>query len=118
MGKRKKIKTELLTIKVSPEEKREWKVMAKSYGLPLATMIRSRMETIPKPLISARQHRPPPKVDPELIRQIVRIGNSLSRIADRCDTDKRLEVLAELAAIERSVEELRSAYKVDERRER
>jgi hypothetical protein len=117
MGLKKKTKTALLTMKVSPEEKAEWQEMAKRYGVTLSELIRSRLTETPKPPEPRTvRHRPPPKVDPDLIRQIVRIGNNLNQIALRCNTGQRFEVLAELAAIERQLEEIKSAYQVDDRR--
>lgn len=117
MGLRKKTKTALLTMKVSPEEKAEWQNLAKRYGVTLSELIRSRLAETPKPPEPRTvRHRPPPKVDPELIRQIVRIGNNLNQIATRCNMGQRFEVLAYLAAIERELEEIKNAYKVDDRR--
>lgn len=97
----------LFTIKVSPAELERWREVADRYNVTIADMIRALIDGAelqappPRP-----KHRPPPKVDPELIRQVARIGNNLNQIARRCNTGQRFDVLAELAEIERQLAEL------------
>ena len=97
----------LFTMKASADELAAWKQLAKSYDVTLAELIRGLLAgQPPNPDRPAIRHRPPPKVDPEMIRQVARIGNNLNQIARRCNTGQRFEVLAELAEIERELAEL------------
>lgn len=65
--------------------------------------------------VSGQRKRPPvpvPTVAPELLRQVVAIGNNLNQIARRLNSAEwgpmdKLQVLAALAAISRDLEVLR-----------
>ena len=99
----------MFTIKATADELTRWKELAGRYDLPLAEVIRLLMEGVelrpdlppPKP-----KHRPPPKVDPYLIRQVAAIGNNLNQIARRVNAGQRFDVLASLASIEDRLAEL------------
>jgi hypothetical protein len=105
---KKKIMTEMITMKVSPQEKEEWQRLAKGYRTTLAGLIRSRLSTIPKPLIPISRPRPAPKADPELIYQVAAIGNNLNQIARRVNSGeiKAVETLGQLRTIEQQLERL------------
>lgn len=97
----------LFTMKATADELAAWKALAKSYHVTLAELIRGLLAgQPPAPNRRAVRHRPPPKVDPDLIRQVAAIGNNLNQIARRCNRGDRFEVLAELASIERELAEL------------
>jgi len=107
----------LFTMKATGDELAAWKAKAESYDVTLAQLIRGLLDgQPPNPQHRAVKHRPPPKVDPALIRQVAAIGNNLNQIARRCNTGERLEVLAELRAIERRLEELIHALQSNQSR--
>jgi hypothetical protein len=101
---RKKMK--LYTMKIQPEKLNEYKLKAKSYQIPLATLIKKLLDEheLPEPvqpkIIKTR------KADPELVRQLSGIGNNLNQISRRVNQGENLDVAIELRAIEQSLEEL------------
>jgi hypothetical protein len=69
----------------------------------------------------ARKHRrPPPMIDPALLRQLAGLGNNLNQIARQVNTATvaggalpAVQICAALAAIERELRRLREAYSHD-----
>lgn len=114
-----KRKTKLFTMKVEPDTLNRWKQLAESFGVPLAELIRHRLEQTEPPKPSAvRRHRPPPKVDPGLIAEVAAIGNNLNQIARRVNhaakAGRSVDVLEELAAIEEHLAAIVEAAKAGE----
>jgi len=101
-------------VKVWQHERDAWYRAADAEGLSLADLIRKRMgdarlslERKPKPV-------PVKRVDPELIRELGRIGNNLNQVARwanyyKADADGD-QVLALLLAIERDLAEIRADF--------
>jgi hypothetical protein len=94
-------------VKLSEEERSEWQKLAQSEGVTLADLIRQRLGAAevgrgPKPRKRLTQN-----ADPELIRQLARIGNNLNQIAGWVNTHKKnieaVSVISHLIAIERSL---------------
>ncbi|ALV30096.1 mobilization protein MobC-like protein [Pannonibacter phragmitetus] len=78
-------------------------------GLPFATLMREALG-----LTEARRRRPVPKVDPELVRAVARIGGNLNQIARWLNTAQAqgqvsaidaITLVARLIAIERALSE-------------
>jgi hypothetical protein len=96
----------LFTMKIQPEKLDEYKLKAKSYQIPLSTLIKKLLdeEELPEPvqpkIIKTRT------ADPELIRQVAAIGNNLNQISRRVNQGENLDVAIELRAIEQCLEEL------------
>jgi hypothetical protein len=62
------------------------------------------------------QAKGPEPVDPELLRQLASVGNNMNQVARKINTNEwgpsdKIEVLAQLKAIERQLEELRIAHR-------
>ena len=101
-------------VKVWKHERDAWYRAADVEGLSLADLIRQRMgdarlslERKPKPV-------PVKLVDPEMIRELGRIGNNLNQVARwanyyKADADAE-QVLAVLLAIERDLSEIRADF--------
>lgn len=102
-------------VKVSESERSEWQWLAEVRDLSVADLIRQELggarlsnKTKPKP--------PPPvkRVDPELIRELGRIGANLNQVARwanfyKSDADAE-QVLAVLLVIERDLAEVRADF--------
>ncbi|WP_371835027.1 plasmid mobilization relaxosome protein MobC [Ochrobactrum sp. C6C9] len=87
-------------------------------GLPFATLLREALG-----LAETRRRRPVPKVDPELIRAIARIGSNLNQIARWLNTAQRqgnvsaidaMAVSARLISLDRGLAETLDAFRVRE----
>lgn len=66
----------------------------------------------PEPVKRAR--RSPPSVDPDLLREIAKIGNNLNQLARHANTLKKLEAtefLLKLAILEEKLDSLREEYR-------
>ncbi len=107
--KSKKKRTAWVHILMYPEERLAWQAMAKDEGMTLADFIRKRVgqPVLHRPRPGPKR-RPAPIVDPDLIRQVARIGNNLNQIARKVNERSLtgVEILVHLAAIERSIKEV------------
>lgn len=104
-----KKRTAWIHIMAYPEERVAWQAMAKEEGLSLADFIRQRLgQPVLNPPRSARKRRPVPVVDPDLIRQVAKIGNNLNQVARGVNgwSLSGVEILVRLAAIERDIKEV------------
>lgn len=88
-------------------------------GLPFAALLRQALG-----LAETRRRRPVPKVDPELIRAIAKIGSNINQIARWLNTAQRqgnvsaidaITVSARLVSLDRSLAETIDAFRVQER---
>jgi hypothetical protein len=100
-------------MKVTPDEKAAWQKLAKQHGVTLSELIRWRLSDTPKPPAPRTvKRRPPPPVDPQLIRQIAAIGNNINQIARRCNSGDSFKVITELKSIEQQLEAILNAHKI------
>ena len=101
-------------VKVSPGERDAWHNLAAVSGLSLADLIRQELgearlsnKTKPKPV-------PVKRVDPELIRELGRVGNNLNQVGRWANTYKSDaeagQVLAALIALERELTAIRADH--------
>lgn len=99
----------IVVFRCTASEKQALTARAARAGLPFATLMREALG-----LIEARRRRPVPKVDPELVRAVARIGGNLNQIARWLNTAQTqgqvsaidtITVVARLVAIERALSE-------------
>ena len=98
-------KPKLFTMKVSPDQLDRYRELAKAHGISLSRLIKNKLDEVELPKRSTSN-----KADPDLIREIARIGNNLNQIARRCNSGDRFNVLAELRIIEKQLEEILDVY--------
>lgn len=103
-----------VNIKVSESERDAWQAYAQSQNSNLSDIFRRliahetglkvRLENLP---VKKKQLRPSRRVNPDLLRELARIGNNLNQIARWANTYKSdaeaIEVLQALIAIERNL---------------
>lgn len=101
-------------VKVWKHERDAWYLAADAAGLSLADLIRQRMGDARLSLERKPKRVPVKRVDPELIRELGRIGNNLNQIGRWANTYKAdadaEQVLAALLAIERDLSEVRADF--------
>lgn len=101
-------RNKLLTLKVSEQEKIDWKCAAEERGLTLSDYIRASVgsELEGRAPISRRK-RDTYNVDPLLLGEINKIGSNLNQIGRWCNTYKDYadveQVLGHLIALERQL---------------
>ena len=100
--------SERIELRVSAEEKAHWQAIATSRGVSLSELIRAALS-------GQRLHtrRAAPRVDPDLVRELARIGNNLNqlaRAANRRSPVETVSLLVKLIEIDRELAVLRAAY--------
>lgn len=97
-----------IEIRTTPEEKRHWQDIAENKGVSLSELVRSTLGGL-----RLRKRREPPKVAPELLRELARIGNNLNQLAHAANRKKPLEaapLLIRLIEIDRELAAIRAAH--------
>ncbi|WP_373947359.1 plasmid mobilization relaxosome protein MobC [Paracoccus marcusii] len=97
-----------IEIRTTPEEKRRWQEIAENKGVSLSELVRSALGGQ-----RLRKRREPPKVDPDLLRELARMGNNLNqlaRAANRRQTVPAAALLVRLIEIDRELSALRAAH--------
>lgn len=103
-----------VNIKVTQQERNEWQAFAQSKDKNLSDVLRQlianemgvkiRLENLP---VKKKQVRASRKADPELLRELAKVGNNLNQIARWANTYKSdadaLEVTQALLAIQRGL---------------
>lgn len=101
-------------LKLWAHERDAWYQAADAEGLSLADLIRQRMGNARLSLETKAKPVPVKRVDPELIRELGRIGNNLNQVGRWANTYKADagadQVLAVLLAIERDLAKIRSDF--------
>ncbi|RJK96623.1 plasmid mobilization relaxosome protein MobC [Paracoccus aestuarii] len=97
-----------IEIRTTPEEKRRWQEIAENKGVSLSELVRSALGGQ-----RLRKRREPPRVDPDLLRELARMGNNLNQLARA--TNRRQPVpaaalLVRLIEIDRELSALRAAH--------
>ena len=94
-----------LRIRVSDAERLQWQAQASEAGVSVSELIRRSL-----PGSVARAVPPRTKADPELVRQLARIGNNLNQIARVANTHQDnldvVQVCTALAAIRAELRQL------------
>lgn len=110
-----RIRDKWVRVRVSADEHAEWQRLAESHGMGISDLIRravggSRLTHRAAPT----RRKPPRRVDPELIRELGRIGSNLNqagRWANTYKSDAEAEqILAALVAIERELVAIRQDH--------
>lgn len=97
-----------IEIRTTPEEKRRWQEIAENKGVSLSELVRSVLGG--KRL---RKRREPPKIDPDLLRELARMGNNLNQLARAANRRRPLPtaaLLVRLIEIDRELSALRAAH--------
>lgn len=97
-----------IEIRTTPEEKQHWQAIAENKGVSLSELVRSALGGQ-----RLRKRREPPKVDPDLLRELARIGNNLNQIAraaNRRHPVPAAALLMQLIEIDRELSALRTAH--------
>lgn len=104
-----KVRDKWVNIKVTDAERESWKSFAESQGYSVADLFRLLIaNAIKEPAkLHAKQRRVTRKADPELLRELAKVGNNLNQIARWANTYKSdadaLEVTQALLAIQRGL---------------
>ena len=97
-----------IEIRTTPEEKQHWQAIAENKGVSLSELVRSTLKGQ-----RLRKRREPPKVDPDLLRELARMGNNLNqlaRAANRRGPVPATALLVRLIEIDRELSALRAAH--------
>ena len=97
-----------IEIRTTPEEKRRWQEIAENKGVSLSELVRSALGGQ-----RLRKRREPPRVDPDLLRELARMGNNLNqlaRAANRRQPVPAAALLVRLIEIDRELSALRAAH--------
>lgn len=97
-----------IEIRTTPEEKQRWQAIAENKGVSLSELVRSCLGGQ-----RLRKRRDPPKVDPDLLRELARIGNNLNQIARAANRRHQVPaaaLLMRLIEIDRELSALRTAH--------
>ena len=100
--------SERIELRVTPEEKAHWQAIAASRGVSLSELIRVTLSGQ-----RLRSRRGAPRVDPDLVRELARIGNNLNqlaRAANRCSPVETVSLLVRLIEIDRELAVLRATH--------
>ena len=99
-----------LEIRTTAEDKARWQAVAESRGLSLSDLVRSVLDGQRR---SPRPQQAAPMVDPELLREMARIGNNLNQlaqVANRQEPVAAAALLVRLIEIDRELGALRRAH--------
>jgi hypothetical protein len=97
-----------IEIRTTPEEKQQWQAIAESKGVSLSELVRSALRGQ-----RLRKRREPPRVDPNLLRELARMGNNLNQLARAANQRRPVPaaaLLVRLIEIDRELSALRAAY--------
>lgn len=110
----------VITVRLPQEDKKRWQAIADENDISLGNWIRKKVDgdlavTTEKPTPRQAPKVRYKNVNPELIREVAKVGNNLNQIARWCNTHKNdadsLQVLAQLKAIEEAVRGIKNAHK-------
>ena len=99
-----------LEVRTTPEDMARWQAVAESRGVSLSDLVRSLLDGQRR---SPRPQRAAPTVDPELLRELARIGNNLNqlvRAAGQQEPVAAVALLVRLIEIDRELGALRQAH--------
>jgi hypothetical protein len=110
-------------VKLYADERKLWHELAAAEGVSLADFVRMRVGAaeLTRQFSTTRPQQPVKRVDPELIRQIARVGANINQVARWANTYKSdadaEHVLFALLKIERDLAEVRADFMPKTRRE-
>lgn len=97
-----------IEIRTTPEEKRHWQAIAENRGVSLSELVRSSLGGL-----RLRKRREAPRVSPELLRELARIGNNLNQLARAANGRQPMPaaaLLIRLIEIDRELAAIRAAH--------
>ena len=97
-----------IEIRTTSEEKQRWQAIAENKGVSLSELVRSALGGQ-----RLRKRREPPRVDPDLLRELARMGNNLNQLARATNRRKPVPataLLVRLIEIDRELSALRAAH--------
>jgi hypothetical protein len=101
-------------VKVSESERAEWQRLALAKSVSVADLVRQSVGGAALSNRQAPERRPARRVDPELIRELGRLGNNLNQVGRWANTYKSdadaAQVLAALIALEREFAAIRADH--------
>jgi len=112
MADKKPTKDKFIKLRVSEKERDRWNAKAKNAGLTLADYFRKLADEEPTNItpVGLNSRRKFTPADPELVRQIARIGNNLNQIAKAVNQGHSTDLLEQLITIERMLKGVIDAY--------
>ena len=97
-------------IRVTEEQRTRWHAAAAAKGASLSDLVRESLDGV---RVRPRRNQPR-RVDPELLRELARIGNNLNQLARWANREKRgadaMAVVARLIELDRELAQLRRAH--------
>ena len=107
-------------VKMSESERAEWQRLARVQDVSVADLVRQSVGGAALSNRQAPERRPVKRVDPELIRELGRIGNNLNQVGRWANTYKTdadaAQVLGALIALERELVTIRTDHSPAPRR--
>lgn len=98
-----------LKLRVTDDERGRWTEIAKNKGVTVSDLVRSSLDGL-----RLRKRREAPKVAPELLRELARIGNNLNQVAHAANCHHQplasTALLIRLIEIDRELAAIRSAH--------
>ena len=98
-----------IKIRTTPEQRAAWYEKARLKGVSFSELVRASLDG----LVVHRRHQLR-RVDPDLLRQLARLGNNLNQLARWANRDQRYAdsaaMLGQLIEIDRELARLRAAY--------
>lgn len=100
-----------IKIRTTPEQRDAWYEKARLKGVSFSELVRQSLDGV-----SVHRRHQLRRVDPDLLRQLARVGNNLNQLARWANRDQRYAdsavVLGRLIEIDRELAEIREAYAV------
>ena len=99
-------------VRATEEQRTRWHAAAEARGVSLSELVRRSLDGVR----AVRRRHQPRRVDPELLRELARIGNNLNQLARWANREKRgadaVAVVARLIELDRELTRLRQAHEV------
>ncbi|WP_299656840.1 MobC family plasmid mobilization relaxosome protein [uncultured Jannaschia sp.] len=99
-----------IKIRVTEEQRSRWHATAEARGVSLSELVRHGLDGVR----AIRRRHQPRSVDPDLLRELARIGNNLNQLARWANREKRaadtVAVVARLIELDRELTALRRAH--------
>lgn len=104
-----------IKIRVTAEQRDAWYEKARTKGVTFSELVRQSLDGV-----RVQKRTQLRRVDPDLLRQLARLGNNLNQLARWANRDQvrvhRPELMGRLIEIDRELAALRRAYEVPEPR--
>lgn len=99
-----------IKIRATDEQRTRWHATAEARGVSLSDLVRQGLDGVR----AVRRRHQPRSVDPDLLRELARIGNNLNQLARWANREKQaadaVAVVARLIELDRELSALRRAH--------